>query len=103
MHHLFLLGFITLTFFMTVLLLMDMIVFYLISINKSVLYMSVHILSFFRFFSLSHQRGGEWSEHAIAKYFISSWVEPWKRARQSRDRDGNILSGHTGLKHVIWH
>lgn len=54
---------------MTVLLLMDMIVFYLISINKSVLYMSVHILSFFRFFSLSHQRGGEWSEQLQSTSF----------------------------------
>lgn len=81
------------------LLMMEMIVFYFISINRSLLYMSAHILSFLDSSLYPTRRVG--SVHTVAKYFISRWVESQKRARQSRDRAGNVVSGHTGLKHVI--
>lgn len=87
--------------FIRVPLMMEMIVFYFISINRSLLYMPAHILSVLD--SSLYPTRGEGSEHTVAKYFISSWIEPWKRVRQSRDRAGNVVSGHTGLEHVIWH
>lgn len=48
----------------------EMVVFYFISINKSLFSISAHLLSFFN--SSLYPTGEEGSENAIAKYFISS-------------------------------
>lgn len=56
--------------FITALMMVEMVVFYFISINKSLFSISAHLLSFFN--SSLYPTGEEGSENAIAKYFISS-------------------------------
>lgn len=79
---------------------MEMVVFYFISINKSLIYyLSPHFI-FFRLISLAHWRGGEWACNCKVFHFQLCWTTEKGKAKQRQGRKYSVRAYRSQACHM---